>query len=242
VATVGAVVIAGCILALVESDHRAGPYDVPMRPAVVQASLSGTYDARGDTSVMGLCLDPPCDPHATLELRIAGLPDSPYEARLEGPAPEHLGPLRRVGDAYVLAWSRAEDHTDKEGVSVLLAGRVLATVPFSPGERPVPLDGPLALSWGAAPDSVHLNEIGGFVVSTVVKTELETAPPDGWVFVAWLEGWDGITLLGPLEAEAGRSVLDARVERLPLERQTAVVVAVAPAADAPAFPVLRAAL
>ena len=239
-AVVGASAIALAVLGLVVGEQRAGPLDVEMRPVVVEATAAGTYLARPDSTVLGLCPEPPCDPHTSIDLRVRGLPPAPYEARLEGPTTVPLGPLSADGGEMVLRWSEGRDHTDKDRLVLSLAGRAVASIPVGGGGT-TDLGGPLAVSWGAAPARVHLNEIGGVTTSTVATARLAEAAPEGWAFHARLEGTAGPIDLGPLDAGDGvGAVLDARIERVRLEDQDRVVVLLAPVDGRGGFPVLEA--
>lgn len=240
VAITGATVILACVLALVEFDHRAGPYDLALGAAEVEVQANGTYHATPESTTAGLCLVPPCTASTTIELRLSGLPAAPYEARLEGSSTVHLGQLQQDGEDHLLRWSEAEDHTDKQRLVLVLAGRPIAPVMVGPTPEPMSLDGTVLASWLAPMGEVHLNEIGGFEISTVVKAELDHAPPDGWSYVAWLEGADGRIDLGPLAMGPPGSVLDARVENVPLERQDTVVIGLLSDGGGAAFPFLQA--
>ena len=241
VAILGALVIGGSVVALVEFDHRAGPLDPALEPVVLQVPVTGTYLARA-AQLLGVCLEPPCGAQTTIEVRFEGLPPLDYSARLEGATAQSLGSLQRDGDAHVLRWGRSADHTDKERIVVFLADRAIATVPVTAQATPQRLDSVLTVGWGAAPATMRANEIGGFVISTVATATLDDAPPHGWVYRAWFESSAGRTDLGLLEPQDGRWVLDARVERVALEEQHGLVIEMIPPGGHVGFPVLEARL
>lgn len=227
VTAVAAAVLLAATYGLVEIEDRAGPIDTVLQPAAHDAHVEGTYEARSDSSVAGVCPAPPCDPFTAIDVRLDGLPPAPYTALLEGADRVALGPLVPDGDGHVLQWSADEDHTDKRRVLVRLAERTVAQFPVAPSDEPAPVATDLGVQWARTTAPVHLGEIGGVTISTVAKATLSEAPPAGWTFQARLEGDGGRVDLGPLGGEAG-AVLDARVERVALEDQTRLVVTLHP--------------
>ncbi len=239
-----------------ENAGRAGPIDSALAPAAVDATAEGTWHAVPDRTpapapapVPGICLDPPCSASATLDLRIRGLPELPYGARLEGGASQDLGLLVFDGAAHVMRWSEAADHTDKLRLVITLADQPIAGIDIRPSAEPVSLDGPVEANWRIDGGQVRLNEIGGVTISTVVTINVQGVPPPGWTLHAFLDRPGGATELGALAksgsgsdgGSGGVSHLDARVERLPLEDQDRLVVVLRrdAAQDSPGFPVLE---
>ncbi|HJQ93766.1 MAG TPA: hypothetical protein VJ874_05725 [Candidatus Thermoplasmatota archaeon] len=238
VGIVGAAAIATAAFGLSLDGMRAGPFEVPLLPAVVAAEASGTYHARGESTLPGgVCPLPPCGPSTAIDLRLRGLPGAPYEVRLEGPgASEPLGPLAKEGADLVLRWSEPSDHTDKQELVVTLAGRDVARLPVRASATPIDLAGRVEASWEARPDRARVSEIGGVTLSTIATARLEEPPPAGWEFRARFESATGTVELGALED----ATMDARVERLRLEDQDRLVIVLVPmdAADGAGFPVL----
>lgn len=240
VGIVGAAAILLSIAALVEHEQRAGPIDTTLEPVALDIHTVGTYHARpANEPVAGLCPTPPCEPHTDIDLRFEGLPPAAYTARLDGSSSQGLGPLKAQGDAQFLQWTERSDHTDKDRLVIVLAGRDIASFAVGPRAEPRPIDQTVAGSWDATPVEVHFGEIGGITISTVAKARLADAPPDGWAFYARLEGPGGTVEMGPLERGENGAVLDARVERVALEDQERMVVDLRPVGAAQAgFPVL----
>lgn len=229
VTAVAATVVALAAYGLLVTHDRAGPIDATLGAVSLDVAVSGTYQARGDGTVAGVCVLPACEAVTAIDLRFSGLPAAPYKARLDGPGSVSLEELVRDGEDHVLRWSRPEDHTDKMRIVLVLAGRDVATLAVQPSDGPAAVDTTLPSSWRAMPTSVHLNEIGGVTVSTVASARVPEAPPAGWEFHAYFEGRDGTVLLGPLEATPEGAVLDGRVERVGIEDQDRLVVALRPA-------------
>lgn len=245
VGTVGAIVILLSVAALIEHSQREGPIEATLEPVAVDVRASGGYHARpANEPVLGLCHQPPCEPYTRIDVRIHGLPPGDYQARLEGASTERLGSLVPAGDAFRVAWDREQsDQTDKERLVLSLAGRDVAQFRLRPSAEPIQVDETVAASWHAAPAQVRLTEIGGVTISTVAKGRVAETPPAGWEFHAHLEGQGGRVLLGTLDVVDGEAVLDARVERVPLEDQDRIVVVLRPVGSAgPGFPVLAARL
>lgn len=219
---------------------REGPIDATLDPVRVAATAEGSYESRAGGAVLGVCPTPPCSPRTAIDIRFQGLPDVPYTARLDGASRAELGALQREGDGHVLRWEEAEDHTDKDRIVLVLAGRDVTALFVQPGTA-FQVAGSMSMLWATAPARVHLNEIGAFTVSTVALAELDEEAPEGWEYRARLEGRDGAIDLGAFSGTA----LDARVERVRLEDQDRFVVSLHPAGADPeslGFPVLAAAL
>ena len=240
VAVVAAIALALPIVGLFEVAGRAGPIDTMLQPETMEAAAVGFFMTRGDTSVLGVCPNPPCAAGTTIDLRIRGLPEVPYAARLVGQSTVHLGPLAWNDDEARLLWTDDEEHADKDRLELLLAGRAIAS--WSLRGSNVDLGGLFAASWGAAKTPVHLAEIGMITISTIAEAILAESPPDGWVFRAILEGSSGRIDIGELSGDG--TILDARVVRIPLEDQQRIVIVIIPAGDVvgPGFPVLAASL
>jgi hypothetical protein len=244
VGTVGAVVLAAAAFGLSLDAFRAGPFDRPLDPVVLTADAVGTYSSRGASEgPLGLCVDPPCAASTTVDLVLQGMPDVPYDVRLQGPGgSESIGTLRPDAGIVVVRWDQPRDHGDKDRLVLAVAGRDVATLPVRASAEPLDLAGPVAVSWGAHQDVVHVNEIGGVTMSSIATTRLDEAPPSGWEFRARFEGPSGQVDLGALEAGPDGAVLDGRAERLRLEDHERVVVLVAPsgAGADEGFPILAA--
>lgn len=243
VGTVGAVVLVAAAFGLSLDAFRAGPYDRPLEPVTVAATAEGTYHSRADTTgPLGTCVQPPCDARTTLDLTVRGVPDVPYDVRLQGPGgSETLGTFRPADGTLTVRWDQPRAHGDKDRIVFAVAGRDVAALAV--GTAPtVGLSGPLLASWGASPGEVHVNEIGGVVISGVATTRLHEQPPAGWEFRALFEGPGGKAGMGALDADGDGAVLDGRVERLRLEDHERVVILVVPegASDGEGFPVLAA--
>lgn len=243
---IAAAVVLSAAYGLVVTEQRAGPVDTALERVTVATAVAGTYQARADSSIAGVCPVPPCEPRTAVDARFSGLPQVPYEAWLDGPDRIPLGPLVPDGTEWVLQWSEAEDHTDKDRIVLTAGGRDVAEVPVRPSDGPAPLDARFDASWGAQATQVYLAEIGGVTVSTIATAELADAAPEGWRLHAFFEGTAGRIDLGVLDAVPGGSVLDARVERVGIEDQDRLVIALAPdgtvlEGNGPAgFPVLEA--
>lgn len=214
-----AAVVAASAYGLLAIDSRAGPLDLQLQPVAANVEVTGTSEARPDTRVAGLCLEPPCDPLTALDLRMEGLPEGPYQVRLQGDGELAIGPLVATGGAHVLRWSEAADHRDKGLLVLSLGGHDLAALELPQGEGPREVAAVLSLDWGPGA-TARLQEIGGFTVSTLVELRLDEATP-GWERHAYLEGGAGRVDLGRLHD--GR--LDARLERVGIEHQDRLVVA-----------------
>lgn len=237
IALIGAIALALPALGLVEVAGRAGPIDTVMEPVVVAGQGEGAFTTRGDSSVAGVCLMPPCDAMTSIDLRIDGLPMVPYTARLVGAASVDLGHLQNRGSTLILDWEDDADHSDKDRLELLLADRPIHAWSLTGTE--VDLDGPLRAVWPVASVAVHLSEIGMVAISTVATATLSEPPPTGWRYHAALEGTDGRIDLGALEGDG--TVLDGRVERVPLEEQERIVVLLVPEGGAwDGFPALAA--
>lgn len=246
VGTVGAVVLAAAAFGLSLDAFRAGPFDRPLEPVALTADAVGTYSSRAASEgPFGLCVEPPCEARTAVDLVLRGMPDVPYDVRLQGPgSSEAIGTLLPNGGVLVVRWEQPRDHGDKDRLVLAVAGRDVAALALRPSAEPVDLSGPVAASWGARPAVVHVNEIGGVTMSSIATARLDETPPPGWEFRARFEGPSGQVDLGPLEAGADGAVLDGRAERLRLEDHERVVVRVAPAGAAvdEGFPVLIARL
>ncbi|HET6398565.1 MAG TPA: hypothetical protein VFH47_03325, partial [Candidatus Thermoplasmatota archaeon] len=203
IAVLGALVLAGSALALLEDRARAGPHVVPLQPVPLAAQAAGTFEARAASGVGGLCIQPPCSPSASLELRLVGLPPVGYDARLEGRGEGvMLGRLEHEGGRHTLRWSDARDHTDKLRLVLLVAGAEVAGLPLR-GEGTTPLHGTLHVLFPAPPGTARLAEIGGVTVSTTATVRLQGAAPPGYTYHASLDGAAGPTALGELGQQGG---------------------------------------
>jgi hypothetical protein len=246
VGTVGAVVLAAAAFGLSLDAFRAGPFDRPLEPAVLTADAAGTYSSRAAAArPFGLCLEPPCEARTALDLLLRGLPDVPYDVRLQGPGgSEPIGTFRPDGGVLAVRWEQPRDHGDKDRLVLAVAGRDVATLAVRAGAEPLDLSGPVAASWGARAAMLHVNEIGGVTMSSIATARLDEAPPPGWEFRARFEGPSGQVGLGALDAGADGAVLDGRAERLRLEDHERLIVVVAPsgAGADEGFPVLVAQL
>lgn len=240
VGIVGATVLALSILALVEHENRAGPYDLELEPTPLDLRLQGMYHARPDQSVVpGVCTPDPCRPYTSIEVRVDGLPPALYEARLDGEGTRAVGPLVPDGAGFLLRWSEVEDHTSKQRLVILLAGRDIASIAVGPSVEPRRIDTAAVAMWPGSGGSVHLAEIGGVTISTMVRLQVSDGPPPGWSLHAHLEGAAGTVPLGALDVEDGKASGEARIERLPLEDQRRVVVLLRPdTMAAGGFPIL----
>lgn len=247
VGVVGALAIAASAFGLALDGFRAGPFDVPLEPVTRAAQVEGTYLSRSaSTGPLGLCIEPPCGARTDIDARFHGLPPVPYDLRLQGPGAggsEPLGTFDPDGEGtLVVRWSQDRDHGDKDRLVLAVAGRDMGSVPVRGGPDPMPLSGEVALSWGARPAMLHVNEIGGVTISTIATARLGEAAPAGWEFRARLEGPGHVADFGALETDGDAAVLDGRIERVGLEDYSVGMVFVAPiGADAVAgFPILRA--
>jgi hypothetical protein len=252
VAVVGALAIAASAFGLALDGFRAGPFDRPLEPVTVAAQVEGTYLSRpASTTPLGLCIEPPCEARTDLDARFHGLPPVPYDLSLQAASQgasagasssEPLGTFEPDGQGtLVVRWSQDRDHGDKDRLVLTVAGRDVGSVPLS-GGPPVRLSGEVALSWGAPPADLHVNEIGGVVMSSIATTRLDEVAPRGWEFRARFEAPGRVAEFGALETDRGAAVLDGRVERLRLEDYSVGVIVVAPlgASAGAGFPVLLA--
>lgn len=227
-AVVGAVAIALSATGLLLDAVRPGPLDVELTPANVMVDASGSYLATGaNTGPLGICAMEPCTPRTRIALELVGLYPGTYEARLEGPGSTvPLGAFAARSSpgssAQVLAFDRAEDHTDKTRLVLLHAGYPLYAWEVRAGE--LSLTGSILTSFGFEPIRVHLDEIGAVSVSTTAKSTLSLPPPPGAAFVVYLESGTSSVAMGTFEPMDGVLVLDGRVERLRLGDQERVTV------------------
>jgi hypothetical protein len=244
VGTVGAVVLVASAAGLSLDAFRAGPFDRPLEPVVVAAQVDGMYHSRpAADGPFGVCVAPPCEARTEVDVTVSGLPDVPYEVRLEGPGGhEALGTFRPAGGRLEIRWDQPTDHSDKGRLVLAVAERDVAALAVRGSAEPLRLSGPLPGSWGARPDVLHVNEIGGITMSSIATARLPELPPAGWEFRARFEGTSGLVDLGPLETKGSAAVLDGRVERLRLEDHERVVLLVAPggAGEDEGFPILEA--
>lgn len=215
---VGALAIALAATGLVASTVRPGPYELELERATVEATADGAYHAVAATQSPLCAVDPaPCAASTRIDLRLAGLPDVPYTARLEGPdGVQDLGPLRRDPDGtQVLSWSRAEDHSGKRALVLVVAGLPVRTWAVGPSAAPQSLDGPFTAALALPGFDARVAQIGAVEVSAVATARAPYLAPDGWELVAALTG-DPFADLGPFAPDGDASVLDARVERVRL--------------------------
>lgn len=243
VGTVGAVVLVASAAGLALDAFRAGPFDRPLEPVVVEARVDGTYHSRAAAGgPLGICVEPPCDARTEVDLAVSGMPDVPHDVRLQGPGGrEDLGTFRPVDGVLAIRWDQPRAHDDKDRLVVAVAARDVAALAVRGSAQPLDLSGPLAVSWGARPAALHVNEIGGVTIAGIATTRLAEVPPPGWEFRARFEGPAGAVEMGALETKGDAAVLDGRVERLRLEDHERVVVSVAPVDDAAeGFPILSA--
>lgn len=215
---VGALAIALAAAGLVASTVRPGPYDLGLERVAVDGTADGTYHAVAGSQSPLCAVDPaPCAASTRVDLRLAGLPDVPYTARLEGPdGVQDLGPLRRDPDGtQALSWSRAEDHSGKRALVIAVAGLPVRTWAVGPSAAPQSLDGPFTAALALPGFDARVAQIGAVEVSAVATARAPFLAPDGWELVAALTGGGG-TDLGPFAPDGAESVLDARVERVRL--------------------------
>ena len=231
VGTVGALAIVAAIAGLSLDAFRMGPLERPLEPSVVQAGFSGSYMARGGSSLpFGLCPAPPCDAATEVDLSFTGLPSVPYEGVLTGTAGAvSLGPLTGEGADHILRWSSTDDHTDKTSIVLRFAGHDVASVPVRGTGAAERIGSTIVATWPPAAavlgTHVHLNEIGGVTLSSVAVAHLPLVPPAGWTLHAWLEGPQGAVGFGGLDVGEEGTFLDGRLERLRLEDYDRFVVA-----------------
>lgn len=251
VAIAGALVILLAVLGLAVDQMRAGPIAADLEPVVVPVAVEGTYHAQEDRTTLGICPPPEtaCGPATAIDLRLVGLPDLPFQARLQGDTAEALGPLERAGGSHVIQWQEEVDHTDKERIVLVLAGRDLGSIPVRPSTEPLPVSLVAETSWDAPPATVHLDQIGAVSVSAVAEGRVAQTPPPGWSYVARLQGKDAgasqtddAVDLGALETDGDHAVLDSRVERVHLTDHERIVILAVPddAPGGPGFPILAA--
>ena len=244
VGTLGAVVLAAAAFGLSLDAFRAGPFDRPLESVVLTVQAEGTYSSRAASEgPLGLCVDPPCEARTAVDLALRGMPDVPYVVRLQGPGgSEPVGTVRPAGGVLTIRWEQPRDHGDKDRLVLSVAGRDVLAFPVRASAEPLDLSGPVVASWGARPDVLHVNEIGGVTISSIATASLSERPPSGWEFRARFEGPAGPVDLGALETRPDGAELDGRVERLRLEDHERVVLLVAPVGGlaAEGFPVLQA--
>lgn len=219
VGIVGGLAIALAVLGLLLDPLRPGPFDVDLAPDGVPIRSTGGYNAQG-VGTSPLCLATACPASTSIDLRVEGLPPLPYTARLEGSGGTiELGPLALQPDgSQRLQWSRAEDHTGKSSLVLLVAGSPVHAWPVGPSATPRSLDasGVAALPEPPTP-TVHVGQIGAVTVSAVAQAQARWQAPAGWTLSVLLEGDARRHVLGAFEPDGQDGlVLDARVERVRL--------------------------
>lgn len=236
VGVVGALAILASAAGLALDGLRPGPHDRALEPVAVPLQHEATWSI-GSSAPLGVCLTPPCPTTRDVEARLEGVPPVPYEVRVQGPSDAvGLGTFEPVGGVLEVVWHDDGGDGDKDRFVFAVAGRDVGALPF---------DGLsfLVLSWEAAPDRVHVGEIGAVTVSTVATAVLDETAPEGWEFRARFEGSGGPVDLGALEpAGDGQVALDGRAERVRLGDQQTLTIVVAPVGSGgdAGFPVLRA--